>query len=202
MNSSLRSIFFISIISFVLLELGFYLEGFLQFILFSIVTIISFVMLFFFYGYVKESKKKKSNNILVFAALMVLPLLSIAFNPTYYFRAIPENKIVMLAWKHPEQVLKNESSRSLTFLRDGTFRLKEFGFWMNTVSSGSYTFKGRLIKLDMDGEKQTLKLKRYYDVKKLYVMHGRNIDYKDNYLVESMDTLYIDSLIKNPVIMQ
>lgn len=196
MSSSLRSIFLISIFSFILLELGFYLEGFLQFILFSIVTIIFFVMLFFFYGYVKESKKKPSNNALVFFAIMVLPFVSIAFNPTLYFRKIPENKIVMLAWKHPNKVLENESSVSLTFLRDGTFRQKDFGYWMNTVSKGTYTFQGRLIHLDLEGEKKTVKIKRFFDVKKLYVMNGRNIEYKDNYLIESMDTTYIDSMVR------
>ncbi|TNE52774.1 MAG: hypothetical protein EP338_14140 [Bacteroidetes bacterium] len=191
MNKSLRAVFIISISAFLLLELGFYLEGFLQFILFSVTTIILFVMLFLFYGYVKESKKKKSSQVGLFALMLVLPLVSVVFNPTMYFNKVSEKEIVILAWKHPDMLLKNESSQSISLLRDGTYRVKHFGFWMNTVEKGSYHFEGRKIHLKGKEGEKTLLLKRYYDDLKLYVLKGKKIKYKDNYLIEVIDQEYV-----------
>ena len=196
MNSSLRSIFLISITAFLLLELGFYLEGFLQFLLFSVVTIILFIMLFFFYGYVKETQKKKSNKILLFAALLLLPLISIAFNPTHYFNnnKIHESQIILLAWQHPDEVLENESSCSITLLKNGTYRIKEFGFWMNSVETGKYEIEGRLIYLKKGRFIKTLKMKRFYKDQKLYVINKGKIDFKENFLIEHKDEEFIKEL--------
>lgn len=200
MNKALRSVFLISISAFLLLELGFFLEGFLQFILFSIATIILFVMLFLFYGYVRESKKKKSSRIGLFVAMLILPLLSIAFNPTLYFSKVSESQIALLAWQHPNKVLENHSSSSIKLLRNGTYRIKKFGFWMNTIEKGTYEVNYPYIHLKEGSFIKTLRVKRFYKVKKLYVINKGKLDFKENFLIEDMDKEFLKGLSKKNVI--
>lgn len=191
MSNSLKSIFIISVLSFILLELGFYLEGFLQFILFSLVTVIYFVLLFLFYGFLHDKEKDKSKTF-IFIVLVMIPLISAFFNPTFYLHGVSDNNIVLVATQHAEGTLQNSSS--ITLLKDSTYRLKEYGFWMNTEEDGKYEIKNNKIILELPDYKFVFRMKNIHKQKKVCAVKNRKINYKNCYEIDKIDNQFIKEI--------
>lgn len=190
MRKPLASIFLISLSSFLLLELGFYLEGFLKYILFSIVAIIYFVLCFFFYGYMRD-KSIKSKSKTMFIGLMIIPLISVFFNPTSYLHKPAEKHIVLRSTFFADKILL-ESTTSLTLLDDGTCLLKKYGYWYSSTEKGTYEIKGKKVKVEVGEEKMTFKLRNIHGEKNLCQVRNKKIDYDACFLIEKMqDTLFV-----------
>lgn len=194
MNNSLKSIFIISILSFLLLELGFYLEGFLQYILFSLVTIIYFVLLFLFYGFLKDKTRDKSKT-LIFILLVILPLVSVFFNPTFYLHGVNDKKIVLVATQKPDNSLENIST--LTLLKDSTYRLKEYGFWMNFENEGKYEIRNKRIILEFPDYKFNLRIKNIKKQKKVCAYKKRKIDFQNCFVIDKVDNQFLKEVSKD-----
>lgn len=193
MNNSLKYILFFSVSSFVFLELGFFLEGFLQTCLFSLVTIIYFFLMFLFYGYMKDKTIERKRNGL-FIGLLILPLISIAFNPTKFLHAVPDNEIV-LRGTNPSDLMLIENTTTLSLLSDSTFRLKEFGFWMNTTKKGDYYIKNKLIVLKYQNQFLKYKLKKHYEIFRLYRLRGKKrLDYSNYFELDKIGDTFIEQL--------
>lgn len=195
MNNSLKSIFIISVLSFLLLELGFYLEGFLQYILFSLVSIIYFVILFLFYGFLKDKSRDKKKTLL-FVALVIIPLISALFNPTFYLHGVSDKNIVLVASQNADNSL--ESTSTLTLLKDSTYRLKVYGFWMNTENKGKYEIKNKRIILELPDYKFVLRIKNIKKQKKVCAYRSKKIDYSNCYVIDKVDNEFIKLNSQNP----
>ncbi len=192
MNNSLKSILIISISSFLLLELGFYLEGFLQYVLFSLVTIIYFVLLFLFYGFLKaraKDKVKDSKKTFLFLLLVILPLVSAFLNPTFYLHGVSEGKIALVATQHADHILV-ENTKTITLLKDSTYRLKEFGFWMNTTDKGRYHIKKNEITLVLEDYDLVFKVRNIRKQKKIYAIKYRKVDFSNCFLIDKIDNTF------------
>jgi hypothetical protein len=191
---SLKSILIISIVSFLLLELGFYLEGFLQFVLFSLVLIIYFVLLFLFYGYLKDKERDKSKTF-VFVLLVALPLVSALFNPTFYLHGINEKNVMLVASKNAGESIKRTAT--LTLLKDSTYQLKEYGFWMNTEHNGKFEIRNKRIILELPGFKYHLKIRNMRANKKICTLKtNRKTDYSNCFLIEKVDNNFVKEISK------
>ncbi|MES2588204.1 MAG: hypothetical protein V4622_04435 [Bacteroidota bacterium] len=188
MNNSLKSIIIISLSSFLLLELGFFLEGFLQYILFSLVTIIYFVLLFLFYGFMK-SKPRDSKKTFFFVLLVILPLLSAFFNPTFYLHGVSDKKIALVATQHVDHILV-ENTKTITLLKDSTYRLKEFGFWMNTTDKGRYHIEKNKITLVLEDYDLVFKVRNIHKQKKIYAIKYRRVDFSNCFLIDKIDNTF------------
>jgi hypothetical protein len=184
MNNSLKSIFIISISSFLLLELGFFLEGFIEYILFSLVAIIYFILLFLFYGFMKVKGREKKKTFL-FLLLVLLPLLSVFFNPTFYLHGVSDKKVVLEATQHADDLIDN--TKSITLLKDSTYRLKEYGFWMNTVDKGRYHVEGNKIILVLEDYDLVFKVRNIHKQKKIYAIKYRRVDFSNCFLIDRVD---------------
>jgi hypothetical protein len=193
MNNSLKYILFLSLLSFGFLELGYFLEGFLATCLFSIVAIIYFLLLFLFYGYMKDkSIPTKKTGLFIF--LMILPLLSITFNPTKYLHSITEGDIVLRGTNFSKIALI-QNTTTLSLASDSTFQLKEFGFWMNTTKNGEYYIKNKLIVLKYQDQYLKYKLKKHYEIYRLYRVKGKKkLDYSNYYELDKIGDTFIEQL--------
>lgn len=185
MSNSLKPIFILSISSFLMLELGFYLEGFLQYILFSLVTIIYFVLLFLFYGFLRDKSRDKRKTFL-FVFLVLFPLISVFFNPTFYLHGVSEKNIVLVATQHTDKILV-ENTKTITLLKDGTYQLKEYGFWMNSVDKGKYEIKKDKIILHLEDYDLVFKVKNIHKQKKIYAIKYRRVDFSNCFLIDKID---------------
>jgi hypothetical protein len=195
MNNSLKSIFIISISSFILLELGFFLEGFLEYILFSLVAIIYFVLLFLFYGFLKSKNRDKKTTFL-FVLLVILPLLSAFFNPTFYLHGVSDKNIVLVATQHADKILV-ENTKQITLLKDSTYRLKEFGFWMNTVDEGRYHIEKNKITLVLEDYDLVFKVRNIQKQKKIYAIKYRRVDFSNCFLIDKIDNSFFVNMEKS-----
>jgi hypothetical protein len=194
MNNSLKSILIISLSSFALLELGFFLEGFLQYILFSLVTIIYFVLLFLFYGFIK-SKNRDGKTTFFFVLLVILPLLSVFFNPTFYLHGVSDKKIVLVATQHADKLLV-DNTKQITLLKDSTYRLKEFGFWMNTVDEGRYHIEKNNIILVLEDYDLVFRVRNIQKQKKIYAIKYRRVDFSNCFLIDKIDNSFFVNMEK------
>ena len=193
MNNSLKYILFFSISSFVFLELGFFLEGFLQTCLFSIVAIIYFFFMFLFYGYLKD-KTIQTKNRTLFLFLVILPLISMVFNPTKYLHTVADEYIVLRGTNNSKIALL-QNTTTLSLISDSTFRLKEFGFWMNTTKKGEYYIKNKLIVLKYNNQFLKYKLKKHYEIFRLYRIKGKKkLDYSNYYEIDKIGDTFIEQL--------
>lgn len=195
MNTSLKSILIISISSFILLELGFFLEGFLEYVLFSLVAIIYFVLLFLFYGFMK-SKNRDKKTTFFFVALVILPLLSAFFNPTFYLHGVSDKKIALVATQHADKILV-ENTKQITLLKDSTYRLKEFGFWMNTVDEGRYHIEKNKIILVLKDYDLVFKVRNIQKQKKIYAIKYRRVDFSNCFLIDKIDPDFFVNMEKS-----
>lgn len=193
-NNSLKSILIISILSFLLLELGFYLEGFLQYIIFSLVTIIYFVILFLFYGFLKN-KDRDNSQAFIFVLLVALPLVSAVFNPTFYLHGVSDKSIILVATQNANQSLENTST--LTLLKDSTYRLKEYGFWMNTEEDGKFEIKNNKIVLELPEYKYIFSIKNIGKQKKVCGIKDKKADYNNCFVIDKIDDEFVKEMIKN-----
>lgn len=193
MNNSLKYILLFSLLSFGFLELGYFLEGFLATCLFSMVAIIYFLLLFLFYGYIKDkSIPNKKTGLFIF--LMVLPLISMVFNPTKYFHTVSEEQIVLRGTNFSKIALI-QNTTTLSLISDSTFRLKEFGFWMNTTKKGDYYIKNKLIVLKYQDQYLKFKLKKHYEIYRLYRVKGKKrLDYSNYYELDKIGDTFIEQL--------
>lgn len=193
MNNSLKYILLFSLLSFGFLELGFFLEGFLATCLFSMVAIIYFLLLFLFYGYMKDkSIPNKKTGLFIF--LMALPLISMVFNPTKYFHTVAEENIVLRGTNFSKIALI-QNTTTLSLISDSTFRLKEFGFWMNTTKKGDYYIKNKLIVLKYQNQYLKFKLKKHYEIYRLYRVKGKKrLDYSNYYELDKIGDTFIEQL--------
>lgn len=191
---SLKSIFIISLLSFGLLELGFYLEGFLQYILFSLVLIIYFVILFLFWGFLRD-KERGAGKTIVFVLLVLLPLVSAFFNPTFYLHGINEKNVMLVASKNAGESLKR--SATLTLLKDSTYQLKEYGFWMNTERNGKFEIRNKRIILELPEFKYHLKIRNMRTNKKICTLkENKRTDYSNCFVIEKVDNAFVKELSK------
>lgn len=193
MNNSLKYILFLSLLSFGFIELGFFLEGFLATCLFSIVAIIYFLLLFLFYGYMKDKTiVRKKWGLFVF--LMLLPLISAVFNPTAYLHEADEEDVVLRGTNFSKIALI-QNTTTLSLISDSTFRLKEFGFWMNTTKKGDYYIKNKLIVLKYQDQYLKFKLKKHYEIYRLYRVKGKKrLDYSNYYELDKIGDTFIEQL--------
>lgn len=192
---SLKSIFIISILSFVLLELGFFLEGFLQYILFSLVTIIYFVLLFLFYGFLKD-KSRDNSKTFVFILLVLLPLISVLFNPTFYLHGVSDKQIMLVASQNAGENLKRTST--LTLLKDSTYRLKKYGFWMNSEETGDFEIRNGRIILELPEYKYYLRVKNIRKQKKICTLKpDKKTDYSNCFVIDKVDNEFVKEISKN-----
>jgi hypothetical protein len=193
MNSALKYILFLSLISVGFLELGFFLEGFLQTCLFSIVAIIYFLLIFLFYGYIKDKSNQHKNKKL-FVFLMVLPLISMFFNPTKFLHTADEDEVVLRGTNFSKIALI-QNTTTLSLLSDSTFRLKEFGFWMNTTKDGEYYIRNKMIVLKYNDQFIKYKLKKHYEIYRLYRLKGKKkLDYSNYYELDKIGDTFIEQL--------
>lgn len=193
--NSLKSIFIISILSFVMLELGFFLEGFLQYILFSLVAIVYFVLLFLFYGFLKDKTRDRGKTV-IFILLVLLPLISALFNPTFYLHGVSDKQIMLVATQNGGENIKRTST--LTLLKDSTYRLKEYGFWMNSEEEGKFQIRNNKIILELPKYKYYLKIKNIRMQKKICSLKpNRKTDYSNCFVIDKVDNEFVKELSRS-----
>ncbi|MBI2259376.1 MAG: hypothetical protein HYU67_10840 [Flavobacteriia bacterium] len=194
MANSLKYFILFSLSCFLLLELGFFLEGFLQTCLFSIVLIVYFFMLIFIYGAFKDKKLEKKIK-RFYLLLMILPLISLILNPTKYLQHYHNENEVVLRGTNFAKLSLIQNTSTLYLYSDSTFRLKEFGFWMNTNKNGDYYISKKILVLKYNKQFVKYKLKKHYENYRLYRVKGaKKLDYFTYYELDKIGDTFVEKL--------
>ena len=149
--------------------------------------------MFLFYGYLKD-KTIQTKNRTLFLFLVILPLISMVFNPTKYLHTVADEYIVLRGTNNSKIALL-QNTTTLSLISDSTFRLKEFGFWMNTTKKGEYYIKNKLIVLKYNNQFLKYKLKKHYEIFRLYRIKGKKkLDYSNYYEIDKIGDTFIEQL--------
>ncbi len=147
-----------------------------------------------FYGFIK-SKNRDGKSTFFFVLLVILPLLSVFFNPTFYLHGVSDKKIVLVATQHADKLLV-DNTKQITLLKDSTYRLKEFGFWMNTVDEGRYHIEKNNIILVLEDYDLVFRVRNIQKQKKIYAIKYRRVDFSNCFLIDKIDNSFFVNMEK------